>query len=106
MDCHANQGPKLLVGGTVYKDYAGKTPAVGVEIRIADTSGRTASAYSGTNGTFYVRADSTTVAFPAVVGARDATSTRPMITQLTGTMGSCGQASCHQANGYGPIHVP
>lgn len=115
--CHASGGSSddaqpFLIGGTVYTDYAGKTPAVGIEIRVIDGNGNTASTYSGTSGTFYIPAGKASVALPAYVGARDGTTERPMITQLTGTMGSCGQSSCHVSGGipangyYYPIHVP
>jgi hypothetical protein len=54
------------------------------------------------------------VTFPAVVGARRGTASRPMITTLASSMGSCGQTHCHVPGGgplsgtgnYYPIHVP
>lgn len=114
--CHATSGggeaPAFLIGGTVYKDYKGASPAVGVEVRIVDSAGNAASAYSGSNGNFYIRAGSAGVTFPAVIGARDGTTTRPMITQLSSTMGSCAQQPCHVTGSspamgtYYPIHVP
>jgi hypothetical protein len=114
--CHATGGgggdaPPFLIGGTVYQDYAGTIPAPGVEVRVLDSKGNAVSVYSGTNGNFYVNAGSA-VAFPAMVGARDATTTRPMVTALTGTMGSCASTGCHVVGGtpasgaYYPIHVP
>jgi hypothetical protein len=110
--CHGKggDGPALLIGGTVYKDYAGTTPAVGVEVRVVDTQGHAVSTYTNNTGMFAIRSSNANgVVFPAVVGARDGTTQRPMITQLTGTMGSCSQATCHvgqSAGGYYPIHVP
>jgi hypothetical protein len=116
--CHAGpgahgDGPAFLIGGTVYQDYYGKIPAAGVEVRVLDSAGHAASAYSGRNGNFYIGANNGNgVTFPAVVGARDGTTTRPMITTLTDTMGSCGQSQCHVVGGsptmgaYYPIHVP
>lgn len=110
--CHGKggDGPSFLIGGTVYTDYAGTTPAVGVEIRVVDTSNNAVSTYSQSNGNFYISSGSANgVVFPAVVGARDGTTTRPMITQLTGSMGTCAQNGCHvgtDAGGYYPIHVP
>jgi hypothetical protein len=107
--------PALLIGGTVYADYQGKTPAAGVEVRIVDSQGHAASVYSGPEGNFYLGAPSSSgVAFPAVIGARNATATRPMITTLASSFGACGQASCHVPGGgppsgagnYYPIHVP
>jgi hypothetical protein len=115
--CHPTAGgggeaPSFLIGGTVYEDYYGTTPAVGVEVRIVDSAGNAASAYSDRGGSFYIRSSGTNVTFPAVVGARNGTITRPMITTLTSTMGSCAQSPCHVAGGsppmgtYYPIHVP
>jgi hypothetical protein len=107
--------PSFLVGGTVYADYKGTTPAVGVEVRIVDPAGHATSVYSGPSGTFFLSSGNASgVTFPAAVGARDATTTRPMITTLTSSMGSCGQTHCHVAGGgpltstgnYYPIHIP
>lgn len=118
--CHGSGGggeaPSFLLGGTVYADYKGTTPAAGVEVRIVDSAGHAVSTYSSSNGNFYIRSGSANgVTFPAVVGARDSTSERPMITLLTtASMGSCGQTKCHVPGGgpqsgtgnYYPIHVP
>jgi hypothetical protein len=113
--CHGGEAPSFLIGGTVYADYTGTTPAVGVEVRIVDSAGHAASAYTGSNGNFHIPSGSANgVTFPAVVGARGGAPTRPMITTLTSSMGSCGQAHCHVPGGgpfsgtgnYYPIHVP
>lgn len=122
--CHGKggEGPSFLIGGTVYSDYADAvpgadggtaingTPAVGVEVRVIDTNGNAISTYSQSNGNFYISSSNAgSVALPAYVGVRNASSTRPMITELTGTMGDCAQAGCHvgtSAGGYYPIHVP
>jgi hypothetical protein len=115
--CHGSGGdaPSLLLGGTVYSDYQGTTPAPGVQVRIVDAAGHSASTYSGPEGNFYVlSANASGVTFPAIVGARDGKTTRPMITTLAASMASCGQATCHVPGGgpmsntgnYYPIHVP
>jgi hypothetical protein len=105
----------MLLGGTVYSDYKGTQPAPGVEVRIVDSAGHSATAHSGPEGNFYIlSAGANGVTFPAVVAARDARTTRPMITMLAATMGSCGQTTCHVPGGgpmsntgsYYPIHVP
>jgi hypothetical protein len=110
--CHGsavNVDP-FFISGTVYADYAGKVPVPGIEIRVRDMAGRAASVYSGANGNFFMGGGG--VSFPAVVGARNATTTRPMVTVLTRTMGSCASAGCHIVGGspatgaYYPIHVP
>jgi hypothetical protein len=114
--CHGgSEAPGFLIGGTVYADYKGTTPAVGVEVRIVDSAGRATSAYTGSNGNFHIPSGSANgVTFPAAVGARNGTVSRPMITTLTSSMGSCGQTHCHVPGGgpmtttgnYYPIHVP
>lgn len=93
-------------GGWVFKDYAGTIPAPGVEIRYVDGQGNVQNTYSNSKGMFNVPSG---VSFPVYVGARDGTTQRPMITQLTSSMGDCSQGGCHvgTANGgYYPIHVP
>jgi len=115
--CHGSiaAASSFLIGGTVYVDYKGTTPAPGLEVRIVDSAGHAASAYSGPEGNFYIMsANASAVTFPAVVGARGAQGTRPMITTLAVNMGSCGQTPCHLPGGgplsstgnYYPIHVP
>jgi hypothetical protein len=118
--CHGAGGsgggaPSFFIGGTVYADYKGGTPVAGVEVRIVDAAGHSASTYSGPEGNFYISSSNANgVTFPAVVGARDGKTTRPMITMLAASMASCGQATCHVPGGgpmsntgnYYPIHVP
>jgi hypothetical protein len=117
--CHGGGGgdaSPFLIGGTVYKDYKGTVPAPGVEIRVKDMAGNTVSVYSGTNGNFYINSSGSGITLPAIVGARDGTTSRPMITNLTSAaMGSCASAGCHILGGtdggpvsgaYYPIHVP
>jgi hypothetical protein len=115
--CHGSAvaASPFLIGGTVYTDYKGTTPAPGVEVRIVDAAGNATSTYTGPEGNFYIMsANAGGVAFPAVIGARNSTTTRPMITALTASLGSCAQAPCHIQGGgpitgtgnYYPIHVP
>jgi hypothetical protein len=117
--CHGAGGspgaPSLLIGGTVYADYQGAAPATGVQVRIVDAAGHSATTYSGPEGNFYILSSNANgVTFPAVVGARDGKTTRPMITILEASTASCGQAKCHVRGGgpmsntgsYYPIHVP
>ena len=115
MGCHiAGQGPQapdpFTIAGTVFKDYAGTIPYVGAEVRVQDANGQTMTTYTHDNGNFSF---GRSVAFPAVVAVRDATTTRQMVTQLTtAAMGSCAMAGCHIVGGspstgaYYPIHVP
>jgi hypothetical protein len=117
--CHggtAGAAPTFFLGGTAYQDYQGTKPAAGMEVRIVDSAGHAASAYSGPEGNFFIPSGAQNgVTFPAAIGARDARTSRPMITLITGAgMGSCGQASCHVPGGgpttntgnYFPVHVP
>ena len=117
--CHALSGgktgaPDLLIGGTIYTDYKGTTPAPGVEVRAVDGQGKVVSAFTGPEGNFYLlSAASNGLSFPLVVGARSAQTTRPMITTVVSSYGSCGQNTCHVPGGgtpatgnYYPIHVP
>ena len=117
--CHAASGgkngaPDLLLGGTIFTDYKGTTPAPGVEVRAVDGQGKVVSGFTGPEGNFYLlTAASNGLSFPLVVGARTGTTTRPMITTLVASSGSCGQKTCHVPAGgsaasgdYYPIHVP
>jgi hypothetical protein len=117
--CHggtAGPAPPFFLGGTVYQDYPGTKPAAGVEVRIVDPEGHATSVHAGPEGNFFIPAGAQNgVTFPAAIGARDANTTRPMITLIAGAgMGSCAQASCHVPGGgpttntgnYFPIHVP
>jgi len=110
--CHSTgcgSTPCFTLGGTVYRDYFGKQPAAGVEVRVVDLKGRSATVYSGPNGNFALYSDAG-VALPAMVGARDGTTTRPMVTTLA--VGMCATAGCHvvgsspDAGAYYAIHVP
>lgn len=110
MGCHKSSGPSFFIAGTVYADYAG-TALAGAEIRVVDTNNHAASAYSDAAGNFYIKTGTTNLVLPAIVGVRTAAfpKGRPMITQLTGAMGSCNQVACHhhpKTSGYDPIHVP
>jgi hypothetical protein len=118
-NCHGPAGgeTEFVVGGTVYKDYKGTTPAPGVEVRVVDAVGTAMSVYTGTNGNFYLNAGRRdgggAVTYPVTVGVRDGTTTRPMVTAITSAaMGSCASAGCHIVGGspasgaYYPIHVP
>jgi hypothetical protein len=112
--CHGSgEAQAFLIGGTVYKDYAGTIPYPGVEVRVQDATGKTMTTYSRQNGNFYISGGGAPLALPALVSARDGTTTRPMVTQLTtASMSSCASTGCHTVGGspstgaYYPIHVP
>jgi hypothetical protein len=107
--CGSSAIPCLTLGGTVYQDYKGMVPASGVEIRVVDLKGNAATTYSGPYGNFALTVDAG-VTLPAMVAARDPSSTRPMVTTLA--TGACATAGCHVLGGspdagtYYPIHVP
>ncbi len=115
-DCHGpgGDGQQAFIGGTIYSDYYAKVPLVGAEIRVVDSSGHSASTYSGLQGAFILTTSQAAgLAFPVLVGARTATSSRPMIRTVTSSMASCDQSACHVPGGnpttgssYYPIHVP
>jgi hypothetical protein len=113
--CHDGSGPQapepFTIAGTVFKDYAGTIAYPGVEVVVQDATGRIRTTYSHTNGNFYMGGGA--LALPATVAARDSTTTRPMVTQLTTAgMASCASAGCHIIGGspstgaYYPIHIP
>jgi hypothetical protein len=118
-NCHGPAGGEttFVVGGTVYKDYKGTIPAPGVEVRVVDAAGTAMSVYTGTNGNFSLSAGRRdgggAGVYPVMVGVRDGTTTRPMVTAITSAaMGSCASSGCHIVGGspasgaYYPIHVP
>lgn len=99
MQCHGAAGPapRFLVAGTVYKDATG-TPAGQVEIRLVDADGIARSVYSNDDGNFFFPAATGAIKLPALVGARDANTTKLMVN--SGANGNCN--SCHRAGGTTP----
>lgn len=96
MQCHGAAGPapRFLIAGTVYKDATG-TPAPQVEVRVVGADGVARTTYSNADGNFFFRAATGAVMFPAVVGARDANTTKLMT--IDAANGNCN--SCHRAGG-------
>jgi hypothetical protein len=92
-----------LIGGTVWKDAAGTTPASSVEVRVLDGAGHAASAYTDQDGNFYLPAGTGGVTLPAHVGVRDAANVKTMSAQIAA--GSCAASACHVAGKQGPIHL-
>jgi hypothetical protein len=100
LSCHTG----FLVGGSVYKDVGGTIPAPQVEVRVRDANGNAASVYTDNAGNFFLpKTSAPNVTLPALVGARDSTST--VLMTATVTNGSCAAASCHVSGGQGPIHL-
>lgn len=105
--CHGagGAGPRFAAGGTVYTSAAATAPAPRVEVRFLDADGTAVSAYTDVNGNFFLRAAAAAnLAFPLRVGARDATTTRPMAATIGN--GACNSAACHGGAATGVIHVP
>lgn len=102
LGCHRAGGnaPTFKLGGTVYKDLAGTMPAANVEIRVRDGAGTASVVNSDADGNFYLRAGAFT--YPALTGARDGTTTKLMVGQITS--GDCN--ACHNGTTTGFIHVP
>lgn len=105
--CHGagGAGPRFAAGGTVFTSAAGTTPAAQVEVRLRDGAGKAVSAYTDTNGNFFVRAaDAAALVFPVQAGARNTASTRAMSASIAN--GACNSAACHGGAATGVIHVP
>jgi hypothetical protein len=96
LQCHG-----FAFAGTIY-DGSGKALA-GAEVRVVDSTGKATSAYSCTNGNFYVQNGS--IMTPAHTAARNAASTTSMVSAMT--TGGCNQ--CHCTGGgctTARIHLP
>jgi len=101
LSCHDGSGapPRFAAGGTVYD---GETPAARVEVRVVGADGVARSTYTDDDGNFFFLNSTSPLAFPAMVGVRDATRTRLM--QGTPPNGNCND--CHNGGGAaGPLHV-
>jgi hypothetical protein len=82
--------------------YDGATPASSVEVRAIGAAGAAESAYTDADGNFYFRTGVQPIAFPAMVGVRNAKATRVM--SSAPPKGSCNE--CHSvAGGAGHILV-
>jgi hypothetical protein len=105
MSCHRTGGgeaPRFSFGGTLY-DQKG-SPVAGAEVRLVDASGKAVSAYTSSTGTFY---SGTTFAAPAHVGARSATASSEMLSELQAADGACSSCHCTGANcTVGLVHLP
>jgi hypothetical protein len=104
LSCHDGSGeaPQFIFAGTLY-DGSGNAVS-GAEIRVVDAAGKADSVYSASDGNFYERG-STAFAAPGHAGARDATTTNLMVSQVTN--GGCN--SCHCTGSTcttAPLHVP
>jgi len=99
LDCHGGGGaPAFAAAGTVYD---GAKPAASVEVRAYGADGKAYSAYTDADGNFFIRA-TTQLTLPALVGVRNAASTRVM--GSAAAKGNCNE--CHSpAGGAGRIVV-
>ncbi len=99
LTCHGTSGGALAfaAAGTV---YAGAAPAPSVEVRAVGKDGKAYSAYTDADGNFFFLAAAAPIAFPAMVGARNASGPR-LMTALSQN-GSCN--GCHSAPG-GAGHI-
>jgi hypothetical protein len=103
LTCHTmgGTGAVFLFGGTVFQDTAGTMPAVDEEIRVLDSNNVGYSAHSDADGNFWYKA-TTTIAFPALSGVRNATQTVLMTTTLSAA--NCN--GCHNKTTTDPLHIP
>ena len=113
MGCHGGtvaNAPSFEFGGTLY-DGSGN-PVVGAEVRFVDGSGKAASVYTSSTGTFYE--SGTGFTGPANVGARNAAGAHDMITALqsgaqspASSGGACSACHCSGTGcTQGLIHLP
>jgi hypothetical protein len=112
MGCHTGGGnvPSFELGGTLYDGNG--NPVSGAEVRLVDANGTAASVYTGPTGTFYKSGSS--LAGPAHIGVRNATSQQEMLTALqsgsqppASTGGACSACHCTGSGcAVAPIHLP
>jgi hypothetical protein len=99
--CHGEAGPAsglFSVAGTVYGTQGQTAPAVGANVILVDSQGRTVTARTNAVGNFYLTPSSYAPAFPMKVTVQQGMSMEPML-GIVGRDGSCG--ACH-ANPPGP----
>jgi hypothetical protein len=88
------------MGGTVYADSAGTTPAAQVEVRVNNPDGTSVRAYTDAAGNFYLPTGSGNLATGAKVGMRTASGSHIMKGPATGDCNGC-----HRAGGSpGVLH--
>jgi hypothetical protein len=94
LGCHKAGGSAspFAFAGTVYADKDATKGAAGVEVRVADSSGPTASVFTDADGNFWSKG--TPLKGPAHAGARNAAKTRLMSQPVTS--GDCN--FCHAAD--------
>jgi hypothetical protein len=103
MMCHrqGGTGTPYTLGGTIYADSGGKTPAAGVVLHFIDATGSDLTVVSQTDGNFWSTAPLT----PPVISFA---SLCPKVTPMVGAIGSgdvgCNTAGCHTV-GF-RVHVP
>jgi hypothetical protein len=91
LNCHAND---FAMAGTVYLTAAGTTPAAKVEVLLKNTNGTTLKAFTDNAGNFYVGRNGTTVGAGALVGMRNATGEKVMVSSASADCNTC-----HKPNG-------
>jgi hypothetical protein len=99
LNCHDGNGgaPQFSAAGTV---YAGSQPAARVEVRAIDDEGKIASVYTDADGNFFFPG-ALDLAFPALVGARNATTT--LLMKAPAPNGNCNQ--CHRGGNAGRLSL-
>lgn len=111
LTCHGGEGPAKVVfsiGGTVYEDQGGGSPAVGAVVLIEDILGNTCTVTSNSAGNFFLTPDECSPHYPTdpAVTSADGTVTQPMLTHI-GRDGSC--ADCHTLtagpDSPGPVYL-
>ncbi len=99
IDCHSTgEGPRFLVAGTVYRDYAENNDCYGVPdvvVRLTDAKGKVITMTTNAAGNFFLSARNASITFPFKATLILDGKTRSMATPQSS--GNC--LSCHTSKG-------
>lgn len=103
MTCHnGTTASGFLFGGTIYTDTGATRGAAGIEVRVVDSTGNGYSAYSDSDGNFWIDND-TAASLPGTSGARDGSGN---VQLMIGSTTSPGCNSCHNGTIDAVMHLP
>ncbi len=103
LTCHNGAtATQFLFAGSIYTDINATTGAADVEVRVVDANGTGLSAYSDTDGNFWIP-NNTALATPGQAGARDGNGNLALMPASVQT-GGCN--SCHNGTVQPPLHLP
>ena len=103
LTCHsqAGSGPEFTVGGTLYDGVNSSAAVVGGSVRVVDADGLELQLISAQNGNFWTREP---LVFPITVAGSLCPDTKPMISPVVASGGSCSTGGCHGASFR--VHLP